>query len=118
MTADAWVNTGALLNRMNFAIQLVNGGRVEPAAAPERGGQPPVRPQAGRGRGPGAMARAPIPMNLNALAPDTSASARDGVVRSLLAGEASDSTKQTLARAETPQNLVALALGSPEFQRR
>jgi uncharacterized protein (DUF1800 family) len=23
--ADAWVNTGALLNRMNFALQLVNG---------------------------------------------------------------------------------------------
>ncbi|MGE5838190.1 MAG: DUF1800 domain-containing protein, partial [Acidobacteriota bacterium] len=27
MTADAWVNTGALLNRMNFAVQLVNGGQ-------------------------------------------------------------------------------------------
>ena len=26
MTADAWVNTGALVNRMNFAQQLVNGG--------------------------------------------------------------------------------------------
>jgi uncharacterized protein (DUF1800 family) len=25
--ADAWVNTGALLNRMNFALQLV-GGRM------------------------------------------------------------------------------------------
>jgi len=25
--ADAWVNTGALLNRMNFAVQLV-GGRM------------------------------------------------------------------------------------------
>ena len=23
--ADAWVNTGALLNRMNFALQLVGG---------------------------------------------------------------------------------------------
>ena len=27
MTADAWVNTGALLNRMNFALQLVSGGQ-------------------------------------------------------------------------------------------
>ena len=25
-TADAWVNTGALVNRMNFALQLANGG--------------------------------------------------------------------------------------------
>jgi uncharacterized protein (DUF1800 family) len=33
--ADAWVNTGALLNRMNFAVQLVNGRMrgVEPGAA-------------------------------------------------------------------------------------
>jgi uncharacterized protein (DUF1800 family) len=34
--ADAWVNTGALLNRMNFALQLV-GGRmrgVQPGTAP------------------------------------------------------------------------------------
>ena len=34
--ADAWVNTGALLNRMNFAVQLV-GGRmrgVRPGSAP------------------------------------------------------------------------------------
>jgi uncharacterized protein (DUF1800 family) len=34
--ADAWVNTGALLNRMNFAVQLVNGRLrgVQPGAAP------------------------------------------------------------------------------------
>ena len=34
--ADAWVNTGALLNRMNFALQLV-GGRmrgIEPGTSP------------------------------------------------------------------------------------
>jgi uncharacterized protein (DUF1800 family) len=40
------------------------------------------------------------------------------VVEALLAGEASDATTRTLARAETPRQLVALALGSPEFQRR
>jgi uncharacterized protein (DUF1800 family) len=33
--ADAWVNTGALLNRMNFAVQLVGGMRgIRPGAAP------------------------------------------------------------------------------------
>jgi uncharacterized protein (DUF1800 family) len=36
----------------------------------------------------------------------------------MLAGEASEATRTTLARAETPQQLVALTLGSPEFQRR
>src|SRR4029078_4343426 len=36
--SEAWVNTGALLNRMNFALQLV-GGRlrgVQPGDAPAR----------------------------------------------------------------------------------
>jgi uncharacterized protein (DUF1800 family) len=32
--ADAWVNTGALLNRMNFGVQLVGGMRgVRPGNA-------------------------------------------------------------------------------------
>jgi hypothetical protein len=39
-------------------------------------------------------------------------------VTALLGGQASDATRQTLSRATTPQNLIALALGSPEFQRR
>jgi uncharacterized protein (DUF1800 family) len=36
----------------------------------------------------------------------------------LLAREVSDATRQTISRAETPQQLVALTLGSPEFQKR
>jgi uncharacterized protein (DUF1800 family) len=38
--ADAWVNTGALLNRMNFALSLVSGRMrgVEPAPS----GLPPA----------------------------------------------------------------------------
>jgi hypothetical protein len=52
------------------------------------------------------------------LAPDTSEATRNALVRTLLAGEASDGTRQTLARATTPSELIALTLGSPEFQRR
>ena len=54
MTADAWVNTGALINRMNFAVQLVSGGRVLPAQAGRGAGAPdrPLPPRAGQGRGP------------------------------------------------------------------
>ncbi len=87
-TADAWVNTGALLNRMNFALQLVSGQM--------RG----LRVQVG------------------ALAPDSSDAARDRLVQAMLGGDVSESTRQVLTRAETPQQMVALALGSPEFQRR
>jgi uncharacterized protein (DUF1800 family) len=95
MTADAWVNTGALLNRMNFATALVDGGR----------------------RGAGAN-RGPIQMDVRTLAPDVSEGSRTRLVGMLLAGGVSDTTAQTLARAETPQQLIALTLGSPEFQRR
>jgi len=128
MTADAWVNTGALLNRMNFALMLVGGaGAVAPGrlAGPggrigqppgARNGQPPLRPLAGQGRGAGAgpAMRVDVP----ALAPDTSDASRDRLVDLLLGGRASDGTTKTLARAESPQQLIALTLGSPEFQRR
>jgi uncharacterized protein (DUF1800 family) len=116
--ASDWVNTGALLGRMNFAVALVAGGR---------GLQPP-----GRGQGPdaaaGAVARpnaarrpqqaGPIRIDVATLAPGTDAAARENVITVLLGGVASDATRRTLERAESPQQLIALALGSPEFQRR
>jgi uncharacterized protein (DUF1800 family) len=84
--AEAWVNTGALLNRMNFAVALT-GGRD------------------GRGRGraqPGTAVRV---------------TAQELVDR-VLAGDLSQSTRSTIAKAATPPQAVALVLGSPEFQRR
>jgi uncharacterized protein (DUF1800 family) len=127
MTADAWVNTGALLNRMNFAVQLVAGGRAEPAGARARGAAagrgPGGGPGLAGGRGPagrarGVAARAPLRVDIATLAPDTSEASRDRLVQTLLAGSASEATRQTLARATTPSELIALTLGSPEFQRR
>ena len=127
MTADAWVNTGALLNRMNFAVQLVSGGQALQAGRGGRGvppnpqqqqrlaNRPLPDPQQMR---PGQLARLPLQVNLEALAPDTSEATRDRLIQALLAGEASNATRSTLARAESPQQLVALTLGSPEFQRR
>ena len=87
-TADAWVNTGALLSRMNFALQLVSGQA--------RGLRVPVA----------------------TIAPDTTEATRTSLVHSMLAGDVSDTTRQVLAKAETPQQMIALMLGSPEFQRR
>jgi uncharacterized protein (DUF1800 family) len=155
MTADAWVNTGALLNRMNFAVQLVNGGQGIPAGRgrggqallvqpgppvpgrpvqpgqPVKPGEPPrpytvdaIRPrqlQAQNGFGqfrPGQAARLPLQLDMATLAPDTSEATREKLIQTILTGQVADTTRQTLARAETPQQLVALALGSPEFQRR
>ena len=73
--ADAWVNTGALLNRMNFALQLV-GGKM-------------------RGIDAGTTSAGTV-----------------------LAGDVSPSTAATIAKAADPNQIAALTLGSPEFQRR
>jgi uncharacterized protein (DUF1800 family) len=85
-TAEDWVNSGALLNRMNFAVALAGGTM--------RG----VRVSAD---------------NLAA-----QGSARESITESLLGADVSDATAATLARTTEPAKLVALALGSPEFQRR
>jgi uncharacterized protein (DUF1800 family) len=130
MTADAWVNTGALLNRMNFAVQMLAGGQPQRMGGPGRGGQGPpdqAQPQrqlGGRqGRGaleprPGQLQRGPIQVDVRTLAPDTSEETIDRVIDTVLGGQASDGTRQTISRATTPQQLLALALGSPEFQKR
>src|SRR6185436_10163868 len=130
MTADAWVNTGALLNRMNFAVQMLAGGQPQRMGGPgpngrgrpDQPGQPdqpqPQRQLGGRqGRGaldprPGQMQRGPIQIDVRALAPDTSEESIEKVIDTVLGGQASDGTRQTIARATTPQQLLALALGS------
>jgi uncharacterized protein (DUF1800 family) len=87
--ADAWVNTGALLNRMNFAIALTSGrmrgarsGVIEP---PPHAADPVVR---------------------------------DAIISEVFAGDLSDATRSTLAKASEPSQAIALLLGSPEFQRK
>jgi uncharacterized protein (DUF1800 family) len=130
MTADAWVNTGALLARMNFGLQLMNGGVPQRAPGQGRGDAPPVR-QPGQGGGAqqqqqmqqfqrqlAQTGRGPIQVDVRSIAPDTTDETVDRVIEMLLGGRASDATRQTIGRAETPQQLIALTLGSPEFQKR
>src|SRR5262249_28114016 len=81
-TADAWANGGALVNRMNIALDI---GRFA-AATPESTG--------------GLLAD------------------HDAFVANTLGQSVSDATKTTIAKAIEPPQLVALTLGSPEFQRR
>jgi uncharacterized protein (DUF1800 family) len=84
-TADRWVSSGALVNRMNFAL-AVSGGQMRGIELPT---QDPARPDA----------------------------ARDRVVRDALAGDVSPTTLATIAKATTVEQTIALAIGSPEFQR-
>jgi uncharacterized protein (DUF1800 family) len=87
-TAMDWVNTGALLNRLNFAVQMSSGQL----------------------RG--------VRVNVRDLAPNISEASRDALVANLLLGTVSDATREALAKADSPQQLIALTLGSPEFQKR
>ena len=95
-TADAWVNTGALVNRMNIALALA-GNRMRGIAFDDR------RPAAAERDA--------------ADAPRAIGDSRD-LANRILNGDVSESTRATIARATTPAQMTALTLGSPEFQRR
>ncbi len=104
MKAESWVNSAALLARMNFALRLSSGRMPGTTFDPQRvlNGVPP------------ASADAALPVLENAL----------------LAGDVSKQTHETIEKQlqeraanggprNTPVNVVAgLILGSPEFQRR
>jgi uncharacterized protein (DUF1800 family) len=106
-TADAWVNTGALVNRTNFALQFAGGARR------------PVGddPAAGSGARPGARAAG---RQANARRSPLGAARVDAgeIVAVALNDDISDATRSTIAKATTPEQMMALTLGSPEFQRR
>jgi uncharacterized protein (DUF1800 family) len=104
-TGNEWMNAGAILNRINFGLALA-GGRM---------------PGATLDRWPHAAELAGAPREAQV----------EGVVRTVLGGEASPETwailrsgENPLARAGDPvaldglAQLVGLALGAPEFQRR
>jgi uncharacterized protein (DUF1800 family) len=85
-TAEAWVNSGALIGRMNFAVAL--------AANTYRG------------------------VVLGDPLPDRNQSDADTAVAVFLSDDVSEGTRATIHKATSPSQVVALALGSPEFQRR
>jgi uncharacterized protein (DUF1800 family) len=99
--AEAWTNAGALVNRMNFALALASGRLGRPGA----GGlaNPVTRPAEPVGRGRSTQ-------------PPAAADWIEAIETSL-AGDISDATRATIAKAATVSDRVALALGSPEFQR-
>ena len=83
-TADRWVSSGALVNRMNFAL-AVSGGQM-------RGVQLP------------AIDR-------------VTATRASDAGRDALGGDVSAATLDTIAKADDREQTIALAIGSPEFQR-
>ncbi len=120
-TADEWINTGSILNRMNFGLAV------------------------GAGRLPGArLAQWPTARELNSQPVEKQV---DGLVRALFGGDVSSDTRAILTSGNNPllsrapagsdslivsdddantmtappaafPKLVGLAIGAPEFQRR
>ena len=107
-TGEAWINAGAILNRINFGMQVASGRM--PGVAPRR--WPPAV----------ELARAPRERQV------------DGVIAALFNGEVSPDTRAILISGENPlgkgdeamaapraeglAQILGLALGAPEFQRR
>jgi len=87
--ADAWVNTGALVNRMNFSVALASN----------------------------TLQGVSVDLGRTSAGGDISA-ARDRLVHQWLRGDVSRATLETMTKASDVTELAALTIGSPEFQRR
>jgi uncharacterized protein (DUF1800 family) len=94
-TGDAWVNTGALVSRMNFALRLSNN-QVPKVTIVNLQSAVSDQPSSG----------------------DSASLDADAAIARFLSGNASDSTRATISKATTVPQMAALTLGSPEFQRR
>lgn len=96
-TADAWVNTGALVSRMNFTLQLGSNGL--PGTTVDSG-------------------QSSVDSRRSAVDSQQSTVDSQRFVRTALGDGMSESTRETIARASSAAQVVALTLGSPEFQKR
>jgi uncharacterized protein (DUF1800 family) len=104
-TGDQWINAGSLLDRINFGVQA-GSGRLRSAPAEQW---------------PGWALLSAMPLDRQV----------DGVVDQVLGGNVSPETRDILFKGQNPlaatgaaparptlRDLLGLALGSPEFQRR
>jgi len=109
MKADAWVNSAALLSRMNFALAL-GTGRVRGLsfdAAHILPSQPPSDPA-------GALAA----LESSLLAGDVSKNTHDTILKQMNDPQVTGVKLDATPRLQNVGVLAGLLMGSPEFQRR
>ncbi len=118
--ADAWVNTGSLLGRMNFGLELASGQiygtRFDLRALGQLGGEPESLRHALETFVPVLLPERPSDETIRRLLPV----AHDPELAVEVAGRA-EGEPQSRAQSQTPDVLaqvVGVILGSPEFQRR
>ena len=110
MKAETWVNSSALLNRMNFALRFTSGRMPGVQFAPER--------VLGTSEMPTETTVALADLENTLLAGDVSKQTHETILKQL---ESPQVTSVAAANPARPVNVGALAgliLGSPEFQRR
>jgi hypothetical protein len=93
MKAEAWVNSSALIDRMNFSLALASGKVRGVTLDPQR------------------------------LADEADSRSLDSLTRTLLAGDISQQTREIVEKqigqsSTSPAVVKGLLMGSPEFQRR
>jgi uncharacterized protein (DUF1800 family) len=113
MKADVWVNSSALLGRMNFALGLaagkIRGIKIDPAARPAAAGASEATPDA---------QQTLTTLENSLLSGDISKQTHDTISKQL---EDPKISQRRLDDPRRPPNVAAitgLILGSPEFQRR
>jgi hypothetical protein len=109
MKADAWVNSSALLDRMNFALALAGGKLkgVQIDVARLLGSPPPGDSQQVLGRFENSF-----------LGGDVSRQTHDTITRQLTDPQIAQRKLDDPARPPNLGAIAGLILGSPEFQRR
>jgi uncharacterized protein (DUF1800 family) len=112
-TGGAWVNSGALLNRMNFAVALT-GGQMRALRAGSFSFQLP----AASSQQTLSSSFAAPEAGSRKLEASTAEEVRRALFTTALANDVSESTSATVAKASSPAQAAALTLGSPEFQKR
>jgi uncharacterized protein (DUF1800 family) len=107
MKADAWVNSSAILGRMNFALALTSGKLRGVQADANRTGNLPSDPH-------GALAF----LESTLLGGDVSQQTHDTIARQLQDPQISGRKLDDPVRQPNVNMIEGLLLGSPEFQRR
>ena len=142
ITADHWMNTSALVDRLNFAYQLTNGkfanqkfdapkvvalGLLSESAQPESASAAPIRPAGAKYSDatwtvPTAAAPAMTPSGteiaLKVLESTLVGGAVSNQTNQLIHKQIADASQQNTNPGDMLNLLTALVMGSPEFQLR
>jgi len=109
MKAETWVNSAALLNRMNFSLALATGRLQGTSFDPQRvlGATPPANAEAAIGNFENAL-----------LAGDVSRQTHETILKQLSDPQVTGRALDDPARPARVGVIAGLILGSPEFQKR